>query len=94
MKHSMQGSRDSYAPQVHSLYPHPQPRVYPPPPNPQGYQTYLGEDNSSYGWSEQQTAPSQGPFLYGYQDDADCVTFLRGCFAGLCCCCLLGQCCL
>ncbi|TVU14808.1 hypothetical protein EJB05_38301, partial [Eragrostis curvula] len=88
---------------VPNLYPHVQPQVYPPPPNPQGqgyqqYQGYLGEENpsySSYGWS-QHPPPAhsqQGPFQH-YQEDPDCITFLRGCFAGLCCCCLLEQCCL
>ncbi|TVU14765.1 hypothetical protein EJB05_38258, partial [Eragrostis curvula] len=71
-----------------NLYPHVQPQVYPPPPNPQGqgyqqYQGYLGEENpsySSYGWS-QHPPPAhsqQGPFQH-YQEDPDCITFLRGC---------------
>ncbi|KAL6652796.1 hypothetical protein ACP70R_011721 [Stipagrostis hirtigluma subsp. patula] len=92
---SVQGSRaSSYSPpQEHHLYPHPEARVYPPPPpnpqDPQGYQRYMGEENppphSYYGWSGQ---PAPAPALaeyggnphyqYGYQEDADCITFLRG----------------
>uniref|UniRef100_J3LXC8 Cysteine-rich transmembrane CYSTM domain-containing protein n=1 Tax=Oryza brachyantha TaxID=4533 RepID=J3LXC8_ORYBR len=81
---------------IHNLYPYPQPRVYPPPPVSEGhgYQTYFSEENPSHGWSQQQSAaPSDGPYNYGYHDDPDCLTFLRGCLAGLCCCCLLEQCC-
>lgn len=68
---------------VHNLYPQAQPTVYPPPPNPHGqdqYQSYFGEENPSYGWPEHPppTAQSQGPFQHGYQEDADCITFLRG----------------
>ncbi|XP_052153866.1 protein CYSTEINE-RICH TRANSMEMBRANE MODULE 6-like [Oryza glaberrima] len=98
MDYSKQGSWDSYSSQVHNLYPYPQPRVYPPPPVSEGYgyQTYFGEDNqeASCGWSQQQpSAPSDGPYNYGYNDDPDCLTFLRGCLAGFCCCCLLERCC-
>ncbi|KAK3144915.1 hypothetical protein QOZ80_4AG0319650 [Eleusine coracana subsp. coracana] len=93
MDYSMKGSsKDSYSPQVHNLYPDVQPTVYPPPVNPQAqgyqYQTYFGEEDPSYGW------PENRPFQHGFQEDPDCITFLRGCFFGLCCCCLLGQCCI
>ncbi|KAG0525509.1 hypothetical protein BDA96_06G062800 [Sorghum bicolor] len=95
----------SYSPQVHNLYPdaQPQPGLYPPPPPPPAnpergygyqYQGYFGEaaNPPPYAgrWPEQAApAPSDGDPFY-YQDDADCITFLRGCVAGLCCCCLLG----
>ncbi|EAY93930.1 hypothetical protein OsI_15704 [Oryza sativa Indica Group] len=74
---------------VHNLYPYPQPRVYPPPPVSEGYgyQTYFGEDNqeASCGWSQQQpSAPSDGPYNYGYNDDPDCLTFLRGWYTYTC----------
>ncbi|XP_025824578.1 uncharacterized protein LOC112900065 [Panicum hallii] len=99
-RESMQGSKESYSPQVHDyLYPHAQPGLYPPPPPPanqhRGYQQYQGyfggAEHPSHPWSEQPAASDGGPFHY--QDDADCITFLRGCLAGLCCCWLLEQCC-
>ncbi|KAG2571756.1 hypothetical protein PVAP13_7KG119550 [Panicum virgatum] len=98
MDYSMQGSKDSYSPQVHDyLYPHAQPGLYPPPPppaaaNPQGgyqYHGYFG--GAEHPWSGQAAPSDAGPFHY--QDDADCITFLGGCLAGLCCCWLLEQCC-
>ncbi|XBI92079.1 hypothetical protein VPH35_029235 [Triticum aestivum] len=88
----MQGSKNAYSSQVHNLFPYPQASVYPPPSS-HGYQTYLGEENPSYNWAGQPAPSDRGPHLYSYQDDPDCLTFLRGCLAGLCCCCLLEQCC-
>ncbi|KAJ1270733.1 hypothetical protein BS78_06G074000 [Paspalum vaginatum] len=98
-----------YSTQGHNLYPHaqPQPGLYPPPPPPEqeGYQQYQyqgylgGAADRARGWSEQAAPLSDDadagrrPFHYHYQDDADCITFLRGCLAGLCCCVLLEQCC-
>ncbi|CAN6234833.1 unnamed protein product [Urochloa humidicola] len=99
MDYSMQGSKDAYSPQVHNLYPHAQPELYPPPPpppaaaNPQGayqyqYQGYMGgTEHPAYGDHAYAGSPLH------YQDDADCITFLRGCLAGLCCCWFLGRCC-
>lgn len=59
------------------LYPYPQASVYPPPSS-HGYQTYLGEENPSYNWPGQPAPSDRGPHLYSYQDDPDCLTFLRG----------------
>lgn len=73
---------------VPNLYPQAQPTVYPPPPNSHGqdqYQNYFGEGNPSYGWPEHPppTAHSRGPFQHGYQEDPDCITFLRGWYVSL-----------
>ncbi|XP_004977956.2 uncharacterized protein LOC101775898 [Setaria italica] len=90
MDYSMPGSKDSYSPQVHNLYPHAQPGLYPPPQapaaNPQGGYQYQYQDCSggaeqppySYGrtWPGQPAPSDAGPFYY--QDDADCITFLGG----------------
>jgi hypothetical protein len=70
------------------LYPDDQLGLYPPPTtttNPHGgygyqYQGYFGEAaNPPYAgsWPQQRGAPSDGGPFY-YQDDADCITFLRG----------------
>ncbi|CAL5027797.1 unnamed protein product [Urochloa decumbens] len=93
MDYGMQGSKDAYSSQVHNLYPHAQPELY-PPGGYQYYQGYLGgAEQPPYGqaWSGQASPYDAGPLHY--QDDADCITFLRGCLAGLCCCWLLGRCC-
>ncbi|KAF8667267.1 hypothetical protein HU200_052936 [Digitaria exilis] len=89
-----------FFPSVHNLYPDAQPGLYPPPPPanpPEGYQYqdyFGGSEQPPYGhhgrWPGQ-AAPSEAGPLH-YHDDADCITFLRGCLAGLCCCCLLEQC--
>nr|ACG25707.1 annexin A7 [Zea mays] len=89
--------------------PAPPPAMANPPQGGYGYgyqyQGYLGEAANppppyyyTGSWPEQPPAPSDGaPFRYRYlqdQDDANCITFLRGCLAGLCCCCLLERCCI
>ncbi|VAH31886.1 unnamed protein product [Triticum turgidum subsp. durum] len=65
---------------VHNLFPYPEASVYPPPSS-HGYQTHLGEENPSYNWAGQPAPSDRGPHLYSYQDDPDCLTFLRGCVA-------------
>uniref|UniRef100_A0A453BVR1 Uncharacterized protein n=1 Tax=Aegilops tauschii subsp. strangulata TaxID=200361 RepID=A0A453BVR1_AEGTS len=63
---------------VRNLFPYPQASVYPPPSS-HGYQTHLGEESPSYNWPGQAAPSDRGPHLYSYQDDPDCLTFLRGC---------------
>ncbi|KAL6874385.1 hypothetical protein ACP4OV_013405 [Aristida adscensionis] len=76
---------------LHNLYPHAEARMYPPPPpNPpqdlQGYQRYTDKGEGShhpygdYGWPAEASSEYEGNphHHYSYQEDADCITFLRG----------------